>query len=185
MLCKVNKNLEAKHRDELPQHACVELVYRPASGVPKLRERLMQDYIHSALESVLRRDQMPRTLLQIVIQDTKGSHFNFSTPVDTADAINTACMSCVEAGVEMSGLICACAIGIGLDNKKINLQEVDRQLEFKSTHLVALKFVDGEHKIVLCESRGECTNEDIIDVLKLGIKYTTQTYEEMREKLST
>ena len=51
--------------------ATVEVVVRPAIGVPTTTEKLQEQLLRTAIEPVILGGMMPRTLVQIVVQIVK------------------------------------------------------------------------------------------------------------------
>lgn len=71
VLASVVGPVDVSIRDEKLDEATVEVVVRPASGVPGTKEKLVETTLRTSLESVILGGMMPRTLIQIVVQILK------------------------------------------------------------------------------------------------------------------
>ncbi|CAD0109112.1 unnamed protein product [Aureobasidium uvarum] len=65
VVAAVNGPIEVTRRDELPQHAALEVNVRPAVGVGK---RHLESLIHSTLRDIVLTHMHPRTLIQLTLQ---------------------------------------------------------------------------------------------------------------------
>ncbi|KAG9545886.1 hypothetical protein KCU77_g22047, partial [Aureobasidium melanogenum] len=65
VVAAVNGPIEVTRRDELPQHAALEVNVRPAVGVGSPKERHLESLIHSTLRDIVLTHMHPRTLIQL------------------------------------------------------------------------------------------------------------------------
>lgn len=191
LVCSVNGPLEVKYRDELPQHASLEVVYRRNTGIPMIRERYVQDKLHSALLSIIRREFYPRSLIQIAVQVLDTCHdVDDSFYAEISEGINTACLAVIDAGVACSGLVSGVSYCILKNGSVVPILTAagERKLqandEIKSKHAVAFKHVANEPaKLVLLESSGEATDDEIIQLLEQAETDTQAVADEMRSRI--
>lgn len=180
LVCSVNGPLEVKIRDELPQDASLELVYRRNTGVPMIREQLIQEKLHTCLLAQLRRDLMPRSLVQVVVQLLEG---DIALEAEVSEGVNVMTMALVDAGIPMSGIVSAVSYGATKDDEIIPLVgSLKYKLEeFESLHAVAFKFADSETpKVVMCESAGQFTKDILKTMLLRAQKDTAILADTMR-----
>lgn len=71
VLASVVGPIEVPLRDEKLDESTVEVVVRPAVGIPTTKEKLFERVLLEALEPMILGGVMPRTLVQIVIQINK------------------------------------------------------------------------------------------------------------------
>src|SRR5689334_692325 len=86
---------EVRYRDEKLDKATIEVIFKPATGVPGPIEKEYELLIRSALESTIIATLHPRTLIQIIVQvmNDDGSLLSAS--------INAACMALMDAGIPL------------------------------------------------------------------------------------
>lgn len=168
IICAVNGPLEAKHRDELPQHASLEVVYRRNIGIPMIRERFIQDRVHSAILSVIKRDAYPRSVIQVVVQALDSCHdADISFYSEISEGINTACLALVNAGIELSALVVAKGYIITDEGEILDLNQPLRKKTIESKHAVAFRIAQNtEPKLVLCESSGPVKDDLFMKMLR-------------------
>jgi exosome complex component RRP46 len=68
VIAAVNGPIQVQRRDELPQHAALEVNVRPAVGLGSPKERHLESLIHSTLRHIVLTHQHPRTLFQLTLQ---------------------------------------------------------------------------------------------------------------------
>lgn len=181
LICSVNGPLEVKTRDELPQDASLELVYRRNTGVPMIRERFIQDKLHTCLLAQLRRDLMPRSLIQVVLQLLEGE---IALEAEVSEGINVMTMALMDAGIPMSGIVSAVSYGVTKQDEIVPLLgNTNYKIEdFESLHAVAYKNEQIQtSKIVMCESTGQFSKEIFKNMLIRAQKDTSDVAHIMRK----
>lgn len=194
MITAVNGPLEVKLRDELPQQASVELVYRPNSGVPMIRERLIQDKLHTALVAAVRRDLLPRSLIQVVVQLVDAWHDEKTWIVDSlqdpsffaelSTGINSMSLAVLNCGIPCRGVVAAASYAYTSTGDLTPVFELNKNEKIKSLHAIAYLFEGSEEpKVVVCESLGEFNQEELLKALDRARNDTHASVETMRERL--
>ncbi|KAK6500172.1 exosome non-catalytic core subunit rrp46 [Arthrobotrys musiformis] len=100
ILTSVNGPLEVRPKDELPNHATIEVVVKPGIGVAGVRETRLSSIIHSTLQSLILTNHHPRTLIQIVAQIVQAEDHT-SLPLLLTPLINCTILSLLIAGIPM------------------------------------------------------------------------------------
>lgn len=194
VIAAVNGPLEVKIRDELPQQASVELVYRPNSGVPMIRERLIQDKLHTALIAAVRRDLLPRSLIQVVVQLVDAWHDEKTWVVDSlqdpslfaeiSTGINSMSLAVLNCGIPCRGVVAAASYAYTSAGSLIPVCDLTRSDKIKSLHAVAYLFEGSEDpRVVVCESLGEFNQSELLETLDRAREDTQANVETMRERL--
>lgn len=168
VVCAVNGPIEVKLRDELPQDAAVELVYRRNVGLPMIREQLIQDRISTALLAVVRRDLMPRRLVQVVVQllEAWEQPEGLALVAEISEAINCMSVALARSGVPLKGLLAARSYYIDA-NKSVWPSTVPPTADILSTHAVAFTYINGAvGDLVMVESSGSFSKGELLDMLK-------------------
>lgn len=112
-MCSVSGPIEVQIRDEKLDEATVEVVVRPAKGVPSTKERLMESILRSAFEPVILGGMMPRTLVQIVIQILKDDGSVL------AAAVNAITVALLDAGIPMKHMVAAITVTIDQNDELV------------------------------------------------------------------
>ncbi|RVD83933.1 uncharacterized protein DFL_005705 [Arthrobotrys flagrans] len=100
ILTSVNGPLEVRPKDELPNHATIEVIVKPGIGVAGVRETRLSSLIHSTLQSLILTNHHPRTLIQIVAQIVQAEDHT-SLPLLLTPLINCTILSLLIAGIPM------------------------------------------------------------------------------------
>lgn len=176
VICSVSGPLEVKYKDELPNDATLELVVRPITGVSTTRETLIEERIFSAISPCILRKLHPRTLIQIVVQILESGEKPIYNVNEMAASINAAGVALIDAAIPLQGIPVACALAV-VENS-IVVDPSDYQLQnSQSTHVIAYEFRDDlPHRILLCESTGEFTEEQVMACLDEAVKICTEAY---------
>lgn len=192
LVCSVNGPLEVKYRDELPQHAALEVVYRRNHGIPMVRERYIQDKLHAALLAIVRRDLHPRSLIQIVVQALETCHDEEqSLFAEISESVNAACLALVDAGIPCSGLLAALSYQV-LDNGSVlpllsppqRTARGTQPPKVASRHAVAFRFAqDEEPRLVLLESVGAVDDAALLELLARAQTDAGAVVEQLRAQI--
>lgn len=97
---------EVRYRDERLDRATIEVVFKPASGVPGPQEREYEAILRTAMEQAIISTLHPRTLIQIVVQVMNDDGSLLSA------AINATCLALLDAGIPMRSLIAGVDLAI-------------------------------------------------------------------------
>jgi exosome complex component RRP46 len=68
VLCSVTGPAEVKVRNELMDKAFIEVVFKPASGLPSTKEKALEHFLTQTLSSVILGTLHPRSAITIVVQ---------------------------------------------------------------------------------------------------------------------
>lgn len=112
-MCSVSGPVEVQIRDEKLDEATVEVVVRPAKGIPSTKEKLMESMLRTAFEPVILGGMMPRTLVQIVVQVVKDDGCVL------AAAINAITIALLDAGIPMKHMAASITVMIDQDNELV------------------------------------------------------------------
>ncbi|KAG9821178.1 hypothetical protein KCU98_g14504, partial [Aureobasidium melanogenum] len=107
VVAAVNGPIEVTRRDELPQHAALEVNVRPAVGVGSPKERHLESLIHSTLRDIVLTHMHPRTLIQLTIQIVNTPEQENTLPASFALSplpalLNASMLSLLSASIPMS-----------------------------------------------------------------------------------
>lgn len=166
--------IEPKAKQELPNCASLELVIRPAIGLPTTREKLLEDRLRSVLQGVIVRYKYPRQLIQVVVQfisvDGHASNAGTSTPSpytcnELSAAINCCFLALVDANVALHYSFAATSAAL-LDGQITYVPETEVLKQSLSHHVLCFSIVDKSPQgLVLIESQGEFTEQDLFTVI--------------------
>lgn len=68
VLCSVTGPAEVKPRNELMDRAFVEVVFKPATGFPATKEKLLEHFLTQTLSAIILTTLHPRSVITVVIQ---------------------------------------------------------------------------------------------------------------------
>lgn len=186
IICSVNGPIEVKTRDELPTMATLELVVRPVVGLPTIRETLLQDCTYGCLRSIVLRTQLPRSLIQIVVQVLDAGEPVEYTVYELVGAINSSVLALANAGIPLSGLVVAVCLAI-VEGEIVLNPGVDQLKKSQSTHAVAYKVDNGPEefrfRLVMCESTGLFTQNELLQVLETAEDAAREENKKMRSMI--
>lgn len=192
VLVSVAGPLEAKPRQELPTQASLEIVVRPSRGLSSTREKVLEDLLRSVLQLVIIRHQYPRQLIQIVVQflttdldregaivisgDTAASGGAF-TSNELSAALNACYLALIDANVALYNSFAAVSVAIDQDGKCIETPSLKQLQNSSSHHVVCFDIRDQKsHKILLVESNGTFSEEELIQVIELAATATQKIH---------
>lgn len=155
VMCSVTGPVEVQIRDEKLDEATVEVVVRPAKGVPTTKEKLMESVLRTTFEPVILGGMMPRTLIQIVVQVIKDEGSVLSA------AVNAITIALLDAGIPMKHMAAAITVMIDQQNELV-LDPVTAELEdAKSVHTFSFDNSNTKNPaLLLSDSEGLFTEEE-------------------------
>lgn len=178
LISSVNGPLEVKYRDELPTQASVELIIRPATGLPTFREVWLQDRVFKCIDAIMLRDAIPRSLVQVVIQVLEGRDLWR----ELSGCINVLSLALVSAGIPLKALVAA--VTVWTDD--VHASERPFQ-DAQAQHTIAFKFSNGPDELVqeltFCESNGSFSWQILRKAIELAESLTNSIYRSMRESV--
>lgn len=193
VIVSVTGPIEAKPRQELPTQASLEIIVRPSRGVSSTRERLLEDLLRSVLQLVIVRYMFPRQIFQIVVQflatdlDSAGSVIvSGETAVAGADytanelscALNCCYFALIDANVPLFNSFAAVSMAVDKEGKYLLLPSLSDLQKSLSHHVVSFDIRDGKaSKILLVESDGSFTEEELIKAVENGSKFCEEFYQ--------
>ncbi|CCK68557.1 exosome non-catalytic core subunit RRP46 KNAG_0B01100 [Huiozyma naganishii CBS 8797] len=187
LLCSVTGPIEPKPRQELPTRMALEVIVRPALGVPLTREVEIQDKLNSILGSIIVVHRYPRQLCQITFQILEsGEDPHLFDSKELVACVNAATLALIDAGIAMNSLAIGCVIAVlpESDGKHI-IDPTDEQLRNAiSVHSLVLQLVDGSkvvNNVLLLDSYGDFTEKILFEVLELGEKYILNKAQDFRK----
>ncbi|KAI9358736.1 ribosomal protein S5 domain 2-type protein [Pilaira anomala] len=153
VMCSVSGPVEVQIRDEKLDEATLEVVVRPAKGVPNTKEKLMESILRTAFEPVILGGMMPRTLVQIVVQVMKDDGCVL------AAAVNAVTVALLDAGIPMKYMAAAITGMINEDNELV-LDPTAAELEnAKSVHTFSFDNSHSNPHVLLSDSEGVFSDE--------------------------
>lgn len=172
--------IEPKAKQELPNCASLEVVIRPAIGLPTTREKLLEDRLRSVLQGVIVRYKYPRQLIQVVVQfisvDGQASNAGTSTPSpytcnELSAAINCCYLALIDANVALHHSFVATSAAL-LNGEITCVPDTETLKQSLSHHVMCFSIVDGSPKgLVLIESQGEFPEQDLFTTIsQLAVK---------------
>ncbi|CAO3627871.1 unnamed protein product [Mucor hiemalis] len=151
VMCSVTGPVEVQIRDEKLDEATVEVVVRPAKGVPSTKEKLMESVLRTTFEPVILGGMMPRTLVQIVVQVIKDEGSVLSA------AVNAITIALLDAGIPMKHMAAAITVMVDQHNELV-LDPVTAEIEeAKSVHTFSF---DNANTLLLSDSEGVFSEEE-------------------------
>lgn len=164
IIAGVNYPVEVPYRsDEIPESTVIEVNVRPHNGVAMVKERHVEGLVKRTLESLVRGEESPRTMLQVTLQ-VVGVESDESLPGGVKDggqgesylailasAINASVLACMDAGVQLRTIAGAALIGVGIGGQLFPHPDVGQRKKCTSLHVFALA---SDGKTVLLESEG-------------------------------
>ncbi|KAF3940585.1 hypothetical protein ABW19_dt0208995 [Dactylella cylindrospora] len=100
VLTAVNGPIEVRAKDELPNHATIEVIVKPGIGVGGVRETRISTLLQTTLKSLILTTHHPRSLIQITAQILQCED-NTSIPLLLTPLLNCTILSLLVAGVPM------------------------------------------------------------------------------------
>lgn len=177
IICSVTGPIEPKSRQELPTQLALEIIIRPAAGVPNTREKLMEDKLRAVITPIITRYLYPRQLCQITLQilNSGESELEFAQR-ELATCINATLIALIDAGIALNSM-CAC-VPIALTSKEgsdetlLIIDPSDEELKSSnSVHVLALELVDQcktVKNVLLLDSNGDFNEKDLFNILESG-----------------
>ncbi|KAI4759123.1 hypothetical protein E4T52_01055 [Aureobasidium sp. EXF-3400] len=117
VVAAVNGPIEVTRRDELPQHAALEVNVRPAVGVGSPKERHLETLIHSTLRDIVLTHMHPRTLIQLTLQIVNTPEQENTLPASFAlsplpSLLNAAMLAFLSASIPMTNTFTSTLLAI-------------------------------------------------------------------------
>ncbi|RKP27061.1 exosome component Rrp46 [Syncephalis pseudoplumigaleata] len=152
-ICSVNGPMEAKLKEEQLDRATIEVQYRPATGVPGVRARVMEAAIRDIVEASVLANHHPRTLVQVTVQ-----HLNEAGSA-MATTLNAVAMALLNAGLPLRSMPATTTCAITADGELLIDPTAEEEAVAASIHTMA--FVQEQHQLVYIESTGHYTEEQL------------------------
>ncbi|GAV53247.1 hypothetical protein ZYGR_0AI05310 [Zygosaccharomyces rouxii] len=186
VVCAVTGPIEPKARQELPTQLALEIIVRPAKGVPNTREKLIEDKLRGVLTPLIARYLYPRRLCQITFQimEAGESELEFSQR-ELSCCINAAVLALVDSGIGL--LAMASSVPLAVIKGQPVVDPNGQQLQQShSVHTVALEIAEGGksvQNILLLDSTGDFSQDELLQVLSQGEERCLSLVQELREVL--
>lgn len=184
VVCSVTGPIEPKARQELPTQLALEVIVRPARGVPNTREKLIEDRLRGVLTPLIARYLYPRKLCQITCQIMEaGEPESEFTQRELSACINAATLALIDAGIGLFGM--TCSVSLAVIKGEIVIDPTGPQLQVsQSVHTLALELVEEGKKvrnILLLDSTGDFTETELFDGLQKGEQRCLELVQDMRK----
>ncbi|KAH0386518.1 hypothetical protein KCU92_g2624, partial [Aureobasidium melanogenum] len=196
VVAAVNGPIEVTRRDELPQHAALEVNVRPAVGVGSPKERHLESLIHSTLRDIVLTHMHPRTLIQLTLQIVNTPEQENTLPASFALSplpalLNASMLSLLSASIPMSSTFTSTLLAVSSSGDfsinpapKVLLSASSAHVfAFSSTGNLVLDLSEGEFDMDTWEkahdkAKEECCKEQLSeDAMEEG-KPSLQTFME-------
>ncbi|KAH0003914.1 hypothetical protein KCU78_g13655, partial [Aureobasidium melanogenum] len=196
VVAAVNGPIEVTRRDELPQHAALEVNVRPAVGVGSPKERHLESLIHSTLRDIVLTHMHPRTLIQLTLQIVNTPEQENTLPASFALSplpalLNASMLSLLSASIPMSSTFTSTLLSVSSSGDfsinpapKVLLSASSAHVfAFSSTGNLVLDLSEGEFDMDTWEkahdkAKEECCKEQLSeDAMEEG-KPSLQTFME-------
>lgn len=181
VLVSVTGPIEPKPRQELPTQAGLEIIVRPSRGLSSTREKVLEDYLRSVLQSIIIRYKYPRQLIQIVVQfvstdvdahgsivvsgDTAASGIDY-TANELCAALNCSFMALIDANVALYNSFAAVSLAVDQSGNYIENPSLRDLQNSESHHVICFDIRELKaHKILLVESNGSFTQEQLFGII--------------------
>lgn len=173
VVCSVTGPVEPKARQELPTRLALEVIVRPARGVPNTREKLVEDRLRAVLTPLIVCEKYPRQLCQITCQILEaGENEGEFSVKELSCCVNAAFLALADAQVALHSFCASVPLAILKDSHELVVSPSQEQLQASvSTHSVVLELVGGAKRVqsvLLLDSNGDFTEDDIFKVLQLA-----------------
>ncbi|KAG8236183.1 hypothetical protein J437_LFUL013449 [Ladona fulva] len=139
--------------------ACVEAVYRPKVGQPRVADKTKEKMIGNTCSSAILSTLYPRTSVSIILQEMQNSGGLM------ACAINAAYLALIRSGIAMKFLVAAVTCGITKDDKVILDPDLNKVKDCHTELMFAFDSID--FNIVAVDSSGQYTEEQYQKALSL------------------
>lgn len=184
VLCSVSGPIEPKARQELPTQLALEVIVRPAKGVPSTREKLIEDKLRAVLTPIISLYQYPRQLCQITCQVLESGENEYEFSIKELSAcINSSFLALIDAGISLNSTVASVPLAI-LENKVIVNPTNEQLLKSQSVHILALELVNGGKlvkNVLLLDSNGDFREEELFKVLSKGEQECLLLAQELRK----
>lgn len=173
VVCAVTGPVEPKARQELPTRLALEVVVRPAKGVPNTREKLLEDRLRAVLTPLIVCSKYPRQLCQITCQILEaGEEEDEFSQKELSCCINAAFLALIDAQLSLHSFSSCVSLAVLKDSGELVLNPSGDQLRVsQSAHTLALELKDGSEKVsnvLLLDSTGDFTEAELLNVLQVG-----------------
>ncbi|KAI5242236.1 hypothetical protein E4T43_04885 [Aureobasidium subglaciale] len=196
VVAAVNGPIEVTRRDELPQHAALEVNVRPAVGVGSPKERHLESLIHSTLRDIVLTHMHPRTLIQLTLQIVNTPEQENILPASFALSplpalLNASLLALLSGSIPLTTTLTSTLVAVTPSGSltlnptpKILLTATSSHVfAFSSTGSLLLDLSEGDFNLSTWEkahdtAKAECCKEQVSeDVMEEG-KPSLQTFVE-------
>lgn len=188
VICSVSAPIEAKPRQELPTTIAVELIVRPATGVPTTREVNIQDILNNIAKQIIVGELYPRQLCQITCQVLEAGEPSKFNNIEVISCVNAMSAALVNSGIAMNSLALGVVVAVVGEKNTIVLDpKADILQEATSVHSLALKLVNGSQNvdnILLLDSHGTFNQEILFQVLEKGEQHIVNMAKGFRSSIA-
>ncbi|KAI4729055.1 hypothetical protein E4T49_03227 [Aureobasidium sp. EXF-10728] len=179
VVAAVNGPIEVTRRDELPQHAALEVNVRPAIGVGSPKERHLESLIHSTLRDIVLTHMHPRTLIQLTLQIVNTPEQENTLPASFALSplpalLNASMLSLLSASIPMTNTFTSTLLAVS-SSGDLSVNPVPKVLvssssahvfAFSSTGDLILDLSEGDFDLATWEkahdkAKDECCKEQL------------------------
>ncbi|KAG9541030.1 hypothetical protein KCU71_g19479, partial [Aureobasidium melanogenum] len=196
VVAAVNGPIEVTRRDELPQHAALEVNVRPAVGVGSPKERHLESLVHSTLRDIVLTHMHPRTLIQLTLQIVNTPEQENTLPASFALSplpalLNASMLSFLSASIPMSSTFTSTLLSVSSSGDlsinpapKVLLSASSAHVfAFSSTGNLVLDLSEGEFDMDTWEkahdkAKEECCKEQLSEDAMEDGKPSLQTFME-------
>eukprot|EP00160_Parvularia_atlantis_P019053 Unigene7300_Nuclearia_a/m.22421 Unigene7300_Nuclearia_a/g.22421 ORF Unigene7300_Nuclearia_a/g.22421 Unigene7300_Nuclearia_a/m.22421 type:complete len:212 (-) Unigene7300_Nuclearia_a:38-673(-) len=157
VLCSVTGPIDVKPKNELLDRAFLDVVVRPATGLPGTHEKVLEQALHGALDACVLATLHPRTTIQVVVQvlHNDGSLL--------AAAVNGCVLALLDAGVALrSTVVCASGGLLALDSDEQLVANMTQEQEQAALATFCAAFAGASPDPVMLSCAGSFTQEQLV-----------------------
>ncbi|KAG5440213.1 hypothetical protein PCANB_001783 [Pneumocystis canis] len=178
IVCAVLGPSEAKTRDEAFREAVLDVIIRKDIGVTELQ---IEQIVWRTVSPMIMKTMYPHSLIQIVIQIISCEKSeNMIAPL-LAAILNASCISLLDSGIAMKSTFCAVFLSIFLKDDKTSVilnPSLKILNDSTSIHVVCYAFPNKE--LVLCDSIGFFTENELIEILLKALTACENTHDKIK-----
>lgn len=186
VVCSVTGPIEPKARQELPTRLALEVIVRPAKGVPNTREKLIEDKLRGVLSPLIVCERYPRQLCQVTCQILEAGEPEAEFSVrELSCCVNAAYLALLDAQVALHSFCASVSLAVLRESNQLVVNPSRDQLTVSlSTHCLALELVAGGKKVqnvLLLDSNGDFTEDELFRVLQVGEQHCLELAQYLRK----
>ncbi|XP_078734902.1 exosome complex component RRP46 [Lampetra fluviatilis] len=176
VLAAVYGPAEVRVSREQSDRATLEVILKPKTGLPGVREKSQEQFVRGVLEATLLSSLHPRTSITLVLQVVHDAGALL------ACCVSAACMALADAGLALRCLFCGVACAIARDGT-IGL-DPDTSAEKEGRALVTIALDSSGKNILASSTKGRLDATEYQRCVALSREASTKVFEFYRDSIS-